>query len=362
MTQKGAILLGVLPGLFLMLLGCNDTSVLTALKSAQALAQESPIFCIGGYFNGSRNVACYWQGTARTDLPDLPGTLNADANKGVISNGTLYSAGFCLTSAATPCYWVGTNAPVQLPVPASGFAQAIYVTGNVILTAGISGSNACYWNDTTRYDLAGGTGSTSSQATGISSWGGTIYTAGVWQNASRVYGCYWVGTNLFTLPDPTGGGNGSRTYGIFVSNGTPYTAGNYTTTSGPSVACYWVGYLSPPVGLPSIGTNSAWAYSITIDSGHIYLAGTAWDGSRYVPCYWVDGVLTLLPIPASAVGNSSAGSIAVYKGTVYTAGCYMMSSMGTNYTVPCYWAGTTRTDFPADVNNSGSVGSIAFKQ
>jgi hypothetical protein len=326
----------------------------------------SPVYTAGYFYDGSRSIACYWQGTLRTALPDGPGALNSGSYAVAASGGTAYTAGFYLTSSGSiACYWAGATAPVTLLLPggASGaMAKGIYVSGSTVLTAGSyysSGQSvACYWNGANRQDLsvpAGYTAATDVYASAIASWGGTICTSGRFKDvdaSNRSRAVYWVGTNGFLLPDGVGATDSYAT-SICDSEGTVYTAGYYSDGS-TIIPCYWVGHLSAPVDLPVIGSYPAWTSSIAVSDGHVYVSGYAYDGSNYVPCYWADGARTMLPIPSTAGSNNYATGIAVSVGTVYTAGYYMD---GTD-NVPCYWVGTTRTDFPARGAVSGIVNSI----
>jgi hypothetical protein len=119
----------------------------------------------------------------------------------------------------------------------------------------------------------------------------TIYTVGVYYNAGlKRIPCYWTGTTRTNL---AGDGTHEALAGsIFVSGGTVYTAGSYDDGS-KFIPCYWTG--TTRRDLADDGAQYAYAYSIFVSGGTVYTAGHYDDGSKWIPCYWTGTTKTNLP-------------------------------------------------------------------
>jgi hypothetical protein len=116
----------------------------------------------------------------------------------------------------------------------------------------------------------------------------TVYTAGHYAaDPMNYYACYWTGTKRTDLL-PVSVEEGTA-YSIAVSGGTVYTAGYYN--DGPkNIACYWTG--TNRTILPGDGTHSACASSIAVSGGVVYTAGYYNDGSKNAACCWIGTILT----------------------------------------------------------------------
>jgi hypothetical protein len=215
----------------------------------------------------------------------------------------------------------------------------------------------CYWNGTTRIDLAGdGVNDAYAFSPTVSS-GGMVYAAGYYYDGltDLQIPCYWAGTARTDLGDGT---NNAYAYSIAVSGGTVYTAGfYYDIASDRYIPCYWTGTIR--TDLPSANGNHAFASSIVISGGTVYTAGYYFDGTKQIPCYWTGTTRTDL---GDGTKDAYAYSIAVSGGTVYTAGYYFDYDAPNNMNmwIPCYWTGATRTDLPNVNSNQAYATSIAI--
>ncbi len=156
---------------------------------------------------------------------NFSGFYPSQANSIYVYNGTIYTAG--RDSSNNACYWIGT-AKTQLAD--GGTANSIFVTNGTVYTAGLdANSNACYWTGTAKTQLTSG-----GKANSIFVYNDTVYTAGQ-DNTIYYSACFWTGTTETMLP----GATLLEAYSIFVTNGTVYTAGIGWDTQ--FEACYWTG-------------------------------------------------------------------------------------------------------------------------
>ena len=59
------------------------------------------VYAAGYYYNGSYDVACYWKGTAKTDLHTTSSTANAIS----VAGSDVYVAGQYWNGSSLACYW-----------------------------------------------------------------------------------------------------------------------------------------------------------------------------------------------------------------------------------------------------------------
>jgi hypothetical protein len=111
-------------------------------------------------------IACYWQGTTRTDLTEYVGPnfdISASVNDIFVVDGTVYTAGF---HGSGPTFWRGTT---QRNLPTSpgttGTVQAITVKDGIVYMFGW-GSDTCLWQGTTSRTSLGDMGMNSNVGTG----------------------------------------------------------------------------------------------------------------------------------------------------------------------------------------------------
>jgi len=315
------------------------------------------VYTVGSYQGTNKIVPRLWAFTIEHDLP-IPNISNhGEASSVYVYKNTFYIAGYYYDGEKNvPCYWTSTTEPnvpgviwirTDLPGGSNGKANSIFVSGGTVYTAGHYDNGTlqvpCYWTDTTKTDLdSAGVGG---EANSIFVSGSTVYTAGYYYGKYYHVPCYWTGTTKTDLDSAGGGGEAN---GIFVSGGTVYTAGYYNSyPKGPcniadqQVACYWTG--KTRTDLDSACSSYAAANSVYVSGNTVYTAGwyyvTGLSGYNYwqtVPSYWTGTTKTNLDSI-----NGEAKSIYVSGSTVYTAGDLSDVSVGGQ--VACYWKGTTRT-------------------
>ncbi len=267
---------------------------------------------------------------------------------------TVYTAGIYSTSTGAtdtyPVYWTGT---ARNSLPGSGYACDIAVDSGTVYTVGYtregSDIHAALWTNLTRTDLnpSGGSGS---YASAVCVSGGTVYSAGSWDNDAKP--CYWAGTTRTDLPVPEAGAS-TFIRGITVYEGVVYTGGYYEGGMG-NTPCYWKG--SERVELPIGSYTYGYVRSIAVVAGSVYVGGYYSNGTDLIPCYWKDGVKTDLPMPVSGGASGYVSDITVAGDVVYCAGYYGMNAW--TYSVPCFWRNGVRVELPASTTGTAAVNSI----
>lgn len=214
--------------------------------------------------------AKYGIGTAMTLLPGIvppPGSTRPYAGdfvaKGIdVAGGTIYTAGSCNDGTGSiACFWTGTARTDLAP---GDYAYAVRASAGHVYVAGSytdGGENLpCYWTDGVKTNLPPGASTTSnySYAQAIEVVAGTVYTAGAYSNGSREVPCFWTGTTRTDLPD---GGRIGTAQGIAVLGGVVYVAGSCSDGT-KDVPCYWKG--ATRVDLAGGGTEGAYATGIVV--------------------------------------------------------------------------------------------------
>jgi len=235
-----------------------------------------------------------------------------------------------ILSCLGACFVLVSCSQTQLPTQSTDATSAIvlpkiYAAGSYMKTNQV----ACYWINTTCYDLTDGTGQSSANA--IAAINGKIYIAG-YRNGDGISGaCLWTNDNQFSyLPNNTGSLSGANARSLFIYNGNTYIAGDYyDKISNVFVACYWVGS-SLPVALIGDGTgiHDSHATGIYVDNNDIYVSGYYYDGATNYSCYWKNG-----GTPITLHSGSTQSFIAVNSGTTYN-----VNSSGN------YWIGDIEND------------------
>jgi len=312
----------------------------------------------GYYRDGTKDIACYWEGDTRHDLgKDLAGASWASA-QALVSDGVVYAAGYYRDgSKAVPCYWKGSELVTLKDGAGNAFTDRAYALGvavadGKVYTVGVYSDATdnrvpCYWEGSVCHVLKDSTGSGALDdfafACSIAVSDGKVYTAGHYYIGSTNRACYWEGTTLHDLDNPSDVTvQGSHAMSIAVSGGVVYTAGYYYVADTP-IPCYWVGSVFHSLEGPSAGgfPSYAFAYSIAVADGKVYTGGfyssdSGSDSDRvYVPCYWEGGSLHVLTGGPAADVYISA--LSVSDGKVYAAGRYYDSA--SNSSRPCYWEG-----------------------
>jgi LruC domain-containing protein len=203
------------------------------------------VYVAGYYHNGTNNAAAYWtdDGVSVTPNP-LYDSVNAgekaEATDILVSSGVVYVSGFYHSGTKdVACYWQGST-KFDVESVENSRAYAIALSGSTVYTAGsyfVSGVGytSCYWQGTaTRQDL----NSSNSRAWDIALDGTDVYVAGYYTVVPGKYAaCYWLndGTGLVDLYNNTS--YTAEALGIFLYGGEVYACGYYN--EGTQLACYW---------------------------------------------------------------------------------------------------------------------------
>ncbi len=334
--------------------GCSE-------KEDTSSTTTTAIYIAGHTQNNSSDfVPCYWKNDTRTDLPVLYDTEDAYAEAIYVEGNIVYTAGSCSVDPIdlffVPCYWkndVRIDLPTIDPI-LGGKATAIYATPGAVFTGGYSvnpespGFIPCYWINETRVDLPTlGPGIGFVEA--IQVVGSTIYTAGV----SNEVPCYWVNDTLIILPVSEVGRPGWA-YAIKVVEDDVYVAGSIENTDGEIVPCFWVNGNRTDLS-DLYGT----AYGIDVVGKDIYTAGINYPYPMSItdgPYYWKNRIRVGLPV-IDATRPAEAHGIQVMENTIYTAG---FTNNNSGDEVPCYWLNhNNRVDLPViDPTKAGQAKAI----
>jgi uncharacterized caspase-like protein len=307
------------------------------------LSYEPRVICAGWYMKDGNDTvyAGLWQNGVLATLPVNAKYARAYAMAplafDVVVAGSWKSV-FQKTPRWMPCYWIG-GTRTDLPIASGdGEALAIAIVGGTIYTAGYYDNDRgqripCYWVGTQRTDLPPGPGNAAALAIAVSK--GTVYVAGWCKNRDKKdLPCYWVGKKRVELSAIPNENNSARA--IAIDNGTVYIAGYYWDGS-RTLPCYWVG--DERKDLPTSG-NRGGATSIWVADGTVYAAGQYNNGKRWVACYW-SGTTAKIDLPSGS-DDAEAKSIRIVDGTIYVSG---FSQASKRYT-PCYWVGMKKIDLP----------------
>jgi hypothetical protein len=335
------------------------------------VTENTPVFA-GYYYTDTSNLPCYWDdigGSATLTLLPISGFSDADALSSVKSSdgNSTYTAGTLYNSNGSyACYWKNNNTPLVLTLPegaGDSYAWGITLSNSVIYIAGSYYSKpngvyiACYWEITVSgaincYPL--GDGENDSEAFGITTYNGSIYVSGFYENGVDTP-CYWTGTtsNPIDLDNKIDDiSYDGYAFSIAVSGGIVYTTGSYYYDV-VDVPCFWTDQTR--IDLINKDNESliyGYASSIALYNGKVHIAGFYNTGTKDISCYWIDSVLT----PLNDDG-SEAFSIIVTNDKIYTAGSYTQDSK----IVPCYWTNTTPSDLEHNANyDSSALSPVAW--
>lgn len=341
---------------------CSVLFITACSEKEDPSSAGAPAIYIAGHTqnNSSDFVPCFWKNDTRTDLPVLYDTEDAYAEAIYVQGDIVYTAGSCSISAIdlffVPCYWKN-DTRIDLPTIdpiLGGKATAIYATPGAVFTGGYSvnpespGFIPCYWLNETRVDLPTlGPGIGFVEA--IQVVGNTVYTAGV----SNEVPCYWVNDTLIILPVSEVGRPGWA-YAIKVVEDDVYVAGFIENTAGDIVPCFWVNG-----NRTDLSDLFGAAYSIDVVGKDIYTAGINYPNPAPIthgPYYWKNRIRVGLPV-IDATRPAEAHGIQVVENTIYTAG---FTNNNSGDEVPCYWLNhNTRVDLPVlDPTKSGQAKAI----
>jgi hypothetical protein len=294
MKRTQVLALVLLIGLLALTGGCRHSD------SSDNGGSVSGVVFAGFYDNGSRDMACYWDGTTLVDFDNTGTESSAAVSPVVVSGGTVYAAGVFSDGEHTmPCVWAGD----------------------------------------TRTDLDVPETATDGYATAVAVYNGTVYTSGYYIEGSDLFACYWVGDTIHYLP--TEGSDLAIAFGIAVDDGTVYTCGFYRDNFDNDIACCWTdddtitGLIDPD------DSSYSYAFGITLDAeGEVYICGYyTYNDTNEIACYWVDGEKVDLTMETPYDVANAYGIAVGDGGTVYT--CGFVNDGEDN--LACYWAGTEIT-------------------
>jgi len=223
---------------------------------AFSVAESNGTIYIAGYYYNSSidlDMPCYWtkvgSNITRTDLDIVTGHRGITSSISIY-NGTIYTAGYYSVDANSPaiaCYWTGTARTDLGDGVIDSKAFSIIVSGGTVYTAGIFLDDTiyvpCYWTATARTDLAGD-GENDAYASSLAIYNGTVYTSGFYNDGTKDIPCHWTGTTRANLAGD--GTHYSEAFSIIVSDGTIYTGGSFNDGS-EFIPCYWTGTTQAPV-------------------------------------------------------------------------------------------------------------------
>jgi hypothetical protein len=181
-----------------------------------------------------------------------------------IEDGKVYLGGYEYVSGNTRgALWVD-GAPTQLDA-AQSTVYGLKASGGIAYAVGVRevvdvGNMACCWKGATSFDLPC-EDTAYPRASGVDVVDGTAYTVGWYMRSnpgamSSTVACYWTDAARTDLPGDSGEGNAIAVYG-----GTVYSAGYYNDGA-KDVACYWRG--TDRVELSGSGTGGCYATGIAL--------------------------------------------------------------------------------------------------
>ncbi|HPS68715.1 MAG TPA: hypothetical protein PLA48_12760 [Holophaga sp.] len=339
-------------GTVLMTLACGGTDVVS--KGVQ------PVFS-GSYDGSTNSVACYWEGTLRTDLAGGSGSVSSHAySPSAYVQGYIYTPGTWTGSVddgskTYACYWTGSTRTDLTATGATGntYATSLTLSGSDIYVGGFyTNSDApttyipCYWKNSVFHAL--GTGTDSARVTGIGVSGSLVFCSGYYVSGTDTVACYWdSAASRHDLPDAASAATYGMTYGIVVTNEQPWIVGHYVS-SGKNVPCIWYGTTAKAhvLNLPT-GYTDADAYAVTIkgsDAEYLYCAGYLKESSTNVPCYWrLDISDEDDPKIYDVVRLTDPDGYGAKACALFASGDDLWiggdSTNSSSQSVPCYWSG-----------------------
>jgi uncharacterized repeat protein (TIGR02543 family) len=242
---------------------------------------------------------------------------------GVTANFTLYAKWTTISSSTTDVYSAG-----------------YYVNSNNIEVA-------CYWKNTTRYDLTDGT--SDAQALDITVVSDIIYTAGYYRNGTTLIPCYWINSQKYDLCASPDYGEAMT---IKVYDGKVYTAGYCNTANNNKNACYWVNQERHDIYTinTTYSTRNNIVRDIALIDNVVYTCGTYHNGYNTLACFWVGS--TKYNLQGSNY-NSYAYSMYYSGSKFYIAGSYSSGK-------PCYFTAELNGNNSLSHLNSNQTGGYAY--
>lgn len=318
---------------------------------------EPSAYVAGYYGSGSSDsVACYWEGSARQDLPSNGFAAEAwgisFSGEAVLVAGTYKNA---LTHHVASMWKDGVRTDLPAPVAsddtravgAFGYGSDAYIAGFYYDNA-LGRFFACYWKNGAVTSLAA-PGTDFAKADAISVDGSTVRVVG-FHAAANEKACIWTDGTLADLPVPVAATK-SRAYAIHVSGGHVYVAG-YHSDGSVKTACIWTDGVRTDLSSGTDGSVGA----VFNAAGTTYAAGYLKDASVAAASSWAGVVHAFLPAVSGKL--SGASGVSVFEDSVYVSGFYGNAS---DIAVPCYWLDGVRVDLPTDGGLAGFATAVAVR-
>ena len=290
----------------------TDLSVAVGATDAYAtgiFVDGADVYVSGYYDKGGDRFATYWLNGLRDDL--------TGAGEFVVATGIYVSGGDIYVSgsdsiATLPLFWRNGSRENLRAVAAIGIANRIVEHGGLPYAAGSFGAStipyATIWRDTTdEADLSGGDPSHAFDITIASS--GDLHVAGDYFIGARPVSVFWTvnsGTLGFLRTELHNVvGSNSTAYGVDEEGGTVYTAGFYDNAG--EIAAQWSD--TAKTDLP--GGSPARAWDVAVESGVVYAVGYyTVPVDRKVAVLWQDGAPT--DLHNSGLDSVNAEALAVF--------------------------------------------------
>jgi hypothetical protein len=334
------------PRLMLILILVSHTIGGCKKDESGKLNSNYKIYTLGQYYDEGWK-GCFWKNFERSPINgDLISITVVDL---CVADGNIYIAGHYGKggSLIIPCYWKNTERKdLAGGSKYQAYTCAICVYNGSVYTAGKYYDGVknipCYWKDTVRTDITDYPDSYA-EVTDITVVKGDVYLSGVYalSGSSERQACYWKNGIKADLPIAN-----STATSIFVDNNDVYIAGGYNPNNvGSSYnLCYWKNSVKTDIS-PSGNITD-----IVINEGTVYTTGD--DGEK--PCFWKGTSKTVL----NGVYRSNA--IFVKNGDVFTTGYYINENDSKRPHIPCFWVGTQRYDLPVTGDPSDSNANDAL--
>ena len=297
---------------------------------------KAKVYVAGYYYdNNSKSIACYWI--------DGQGPYNLSGNNNraeaiTVVNGNIYVAGYVSDESynTTACYWENGDRKSLPSYSGSSVAKDIAFLDGDVYTVGYDATYALRWKNTVQRTIL-----CNGEAHGIAISGGDMYICGNTDGEDvipQVF--YWqqsTGNTTIIMEDYE-----SPIYAndIAIENGNIHIAGYCHPYSGSNDPYYWnkTGGMVELEDLPSPKQSDDEAYGISVSNGKVYIAGnsivrgiSSGTPRESYAILWVDGTLKQL-------NGDYAYDITVSGEDIYIAGTYSFDEV----TRACYWENEKR--------------------
>jgi hypothetical protein len=290
---------------------------------------------------------CYWENNLKVES-GLE-TIAFTAQNILYSNNNIYIVGRTLVS--DKAYMLKSTTETIFIESGAG-ATGVATIGEDIYTCGYYSFSGIHtvalWKNATLSPILDNSEIISeSIGTTITSSDGNIYVGGyIKNNQGKQVACYWKNKQRNDLTD---GLTDAIVNSIFVDGTDVYAAGHYTAAINniiSTVACYWKNGVKL-----DLSSYSAEAYSIYISKGSVFISGNYSTSLGPVACYWKNGGKTDLNLGNGAKWSNTS-CIKIVDDNVFISGFYINSS---DKPTGCYWKNGIRYDLPPTKFKNGII-------